>query len=658
MRWLSDNVLAKLQSGLGAPAGDDPETEVDLHLKGQIFGGRFAIDQWLGSGGMGTVYKAIDQQTGEQAVVKLIHPSFVGRDGKGAALAVLKEATALGALDARRSPNVVRLLGTGTIVADVLAGETLELPWIAIEYVAGGPDGTNLEERVGHAVRTTGCGFDAIRGARAIEGIARGIEAVHAVHVVHRDVKPANILCAGSGNDEIYKLADFGVSRPLGVAGTFGGLLVGTPGYAPPELMAIAEPEIGPWTDVFGFASLIFFLLGGDQYFPLTNIRDSLRAVRSAERRSLADARCVYPDLRDDAAAIRVIDGALAKATVASARVRTQSASELAQPIIRALRKVGSRASLPSIGLDSGFRWTVRRPPQPAGVALSAAFDGATRCLARTDEGMFLYDGDRFGPDPLEGCPALPPIHFVERIGEGRWLVGGDRATFAVCGTHGVEDVVKGSDESVRFELFSGDLGDLSILVGTREGGVPALYALVGRHWLKPLPLQDAPTLAGIARVDATRWMLAGKLVGDRPFCALYAPLGWDVARLSTEGRAPLVAVAGDVPRRTGLAVASDGTAIVVGHGEPAIVRVQSGARLGVAHVDVVGRLWIAGPGRIWMRAPNETQFRCVFEADDDKPFVALSSEGETLLALTSDFVIVKGRAESTKKGIGMTPPP
>ena len=95
MRWLSDNVLAKLQSGLGAPMDGDPETEIDLHLKGQVFGDRFAIDQWLGSGGMGTVYRAVDQETGELAVVKLIHPSFVGRDGKGAALAVLKEATAL-----------------------------------------------------------------------------------------------------------------------------------------------------------------------------------------------------------------------------------------------------------------------------------------------------------------------------------------------------------------------------------------------------------------------------------------------------------------------------------------------------------------------------------------------------------------------------------
>ncbi|HVY46115.1 MAG TPA: protein kinase, partial [Minicystis sp.] len=242
MRWLSDNVLAKLQSGLGAPLESDPETEVDLHLKGQVFGDRFAIDHWLGSGGMGTVYRAVDQETGEQAVVKLIHPSFVGRDGKGAALAVLKEATALGAVEKGKTPHVVRLLGTGTIVADVLAGETLELPWIAVEFVDGGAEGTNLEERVGYAVRSLGHAFPPARAARAVEQIGLGLEAVHAAHVVHRDVKPANVLCAGAGDAETFKLADFGVSRPLGVSGTFGGLLVGTPGYAPPELMAIAEP--------------------------------------------------------------------------------------------------------------------------------------------------------------------------------------------------------------------------------------------------------------------------------------------------------------------------------------------------------------------------------------------------------------------------------
>ena len=342
--------------------------------------------------------------------------------------------------------------------------------------------------------------------------------------------------------------------------------------------------------------------------------------------------------------------------------MRTQSASELAQPIIRALRE-GRLAQIASlcIDADSGFRWSVRRPPQPAGVALSAAFDGSRRCLARTDEGMFLYDGDRSSaPILARGLPGASTAHSIssKRIGDGRWLVGGDRATFAVCGTSGVEDVVKGSDEAVRFELFSGDLGDLGILVGTRDGGVPALYALVGRHWLKPLPLQDAPALAGIARVDATRWMLAGKVAGDRPFCALYAPLGWDVARLATEGRAPLVAVAGDVLRRTGLAVALDGTRSSSATASP---RSSASSKARASASPTSTRSAASGwavPGGFWMRAPHEIAFRCVFEADDDKPFVALSSEGETVLALTSDFVIVKGRAEATKKGIGMTPPP
>src|SRR5439155_26535009 len=105
-------------------------------LKGQVLGNRFEVESWLGSGGMGTVYRAIDRVAHGAAVVKVIHPSLVSQSGPGAALSVLKEAVALGRVNERvpPTPHVVRLLDTGTIRVDN-SGESLELPWIAVEFV-------------------------------------------------------------------------------------------------------------------------------------------------------------------------------------------------------------------------------------------------------------------------------------------------------------------------------------------------------------------------------------------------------------------------------------------------------------------------------------------------------------------------------------------
>src|SRR5581483_4219431 len=160
---------------LTTPFVEDVQLE-DMDLDGQVLGGRFAIEAWIGSGGMGSVHKALDR-------------------AKGATLSVMKEAVALGRLNEQkpRTPHVVRFLDTGThpFVRD---GERLELPWIAIEYVDGGKGGTTLGERVENSVREIGSAFDRARAARAVEQLAEGLSAVHHASVVHRDLKPANVL--------------------------------------------------------------------------------------------------------------------------------------------------------------------------------------------------------------------------------------------------------------------------------------------------------------------------------------------------------------------------------------------------------------------------------------------------------------------------------
>src|SRR4029079_9836353 len=154
------------------------------------------------------------------------------------------------------TPFVVRFIDTSTLPVGYNGREVI-VPWLVVEYVHGGAEGTTLSERVENSLRSTGSAFNAARAAHAIECLASGLLAVHEVGVIHRDLKPDNVLCCGFGEDEILKLADFRVARPAGVA-TFTGAIVGTPGFVAPELMAGDPNAIGTWSDIFSLGTTIF----------------------------------------------------------------------------------------------------------------------------------------------------------------------------------------------------------------------------------------------------------------------------------------------------------------------------------------------------------------------------------------------------------------
>src|SRR5262249_16634013 len=147
-------------------------------------------------------------------VIKMPRPSIL-RHGATADLIIRKEMVALGRLNERVPPTpfVVRLIEANTIAVSV-GGAPLVFPWLSIEYVHGGTEGTTLEQRVRGSVVRTGSAFDPFRAALAIECMCRGISAVHEVGIVHRDLTPRNVLCCGFGDSEIFKIADFGIARP------------------------------------------------------------------------------------------------------------------------------------------------------------------------------------------------------------------------------------------------------------------------------------------------------------------------------------------------------------------------------------------------------------------------------------------------------------
>jgi eukaryotic-like serine/threonine-protein kinase len=197
---------------------------------------RYELGQRLGTGGMATVVAGHDRVLDRPVAIKLL-----GRDQPPDARArLLREARAAARL---HHPNVVAVYDTGEhdgqpfIVMEFVRGRTL-----ADELRARGR--LELEEAVGIAL-----------------GILDGLAVAHAAGIVHRDVKPGNVLLPDAGG---VKLSDFGIAKALedAAAGlTATGTVLGTPNYLAPEL--ISGGTAGPGSDVYGVGCVLFELLTG-----------------------------------------------------------------------------------------------------------------------------------------------------------------------------------------------------------------------------------------------------------------------------------------------------------------------------------------------------------------------------------------------------------
>jgi len=577
----------------------------------------YRVDEVLGEGGTAVACLATRlAPDGESpAVIKIILPQVAARAGATASALVRKEAVALGRLNERVPPTpfVVRLLDVGVVARD-LHGLALELPWVAIEYVHGGVEGTTLEERVGCTVRRAGRAFCAERALRAVEHVTRGLAEVHAVGVIHRDLTPANVLCCGSGESELFKLSDFGIARPEGMGVTFGDMLVGTPGYLAPEQ---AVPRLGALdarTDVFGCAATIYFLLTGEPYFDVVDSGSALAAARAPERRRVTDGRHLAPELRAHPAACAAIDAALARATAYDPARRPASAAELGASLVpwlraptREQRREGRRVwvsvmeaigpTLPALGQ----RWSVRHPPGDDRVVVSAAWNAAGHCLAATPRGLSYWDGASWADAPAAGLPLMPGIRFVRRLGASTWLIGSEGGTLAEFSREGTRLLMKARDEGTELLDAHGALDEIAVVVG-RNGGALKLYGVVGGHWLKPLPLPGEATFASVAQIDARRWLVVGRDGGGRAFAAVYRPLDWELEPLAVPPVRALIAASAHPDRPQAIAVGTQGTVLRVEahHVERSVVPGEPD--LTAAALDLVGRAWVGAVGRLWLR--------------------------------------------------------
>lgn len=614
----------------------------------------YRLERRLGVGGTAAAYLATRATTDSEspAVVKIILPDVLMGHGSTAEMVVRKEAVALGRLNERIPPTpfVVRLMDVGAL-AFTWRNSELALPWLAIEFVNGGMEGTTLEERLARSIDLTGAAFDRERAARVIAHMCAGLSEVHSVGVIHRDLTPNNVLCCGFGDAEVFKLSDFGIARPAGLSDTFGPSVIGTPGYICPE--QVSEATSGPSGDIFSLGCLIFFVLTGEHLFDVQNVVEMMTQLARPERTSIRTAPALAPDLRSDPDACETIDSWIARATALDPTRRPATPRELAAglvPLLLERATLGSRkrrATLMSEKLAPALpelTWVVRHPPGDDRIVHSVGWDGDGHCLAATTQGLLYWNGSEWQRAPARDLPIERGLRFVKRIGPGRWLVGGEEALLAEYSQSGVSRVMRGKDASTSFLDASGNVADLAVVVGSRRGAPPELIAAAGGHWLRPLPVPEAAYISGLAPVDEERWLVVGRKAQGGGFLALYSPLAWTLETLEGPATRAWVACAARPEHDLVVAVGTEGSILRVERGSVGGKYVPEQPNLSSISVDVLDREWAGGTSELWCSIGGKNWTRVFQDRSWDKPFVSVFADLAWVVAMTVDGGVLECR--------------
>jgi serine/threonine-protein kinase len=215
----------------------------------------YRIDSRVGRGGMGVVYRATDLSLDRVVALKVLDDEL-SKD-PGFRRRFVSESKLAASLD---HPNVIPIYG---------AGECEGLPYIAMRFVPG--------EDLRAVLRTEGR-LEPERAARIVAQVAAALDAAHAAGLVHRDVKPANVLV--TGEDHVY-LTDFGLTKRVtaDTEATRTGVVLGTLNYMAPE--QIRGQAIGPFTDVYSLGCMVVHLLTGQVPFPVDTEEGKLWAHMS-----------------------------------------------------------------------------------------------------------------------------------------------------------------------------------------------------------------------------------------------------------------------------------------------------------------------------------------------------------------------------------------
>ncbi|HVU05028.1 MAG TPA: serine/threonine-protein kinase [Polyangiaceae bacterium] len=640
---------------LRVPAGDDTLNGLTgaLLVSNVYPGVSYRLDRALGAGSMAVAFLVERRQpTGTGvAVIKMARPEFVRAAAETALLTIRKESVALGRLNERVPPTpfVVRFIESGETEVQYGA-QRLVLPWLALEYVHG----DTLETRIERCVKETGFSFDPARAALCIEAIASGLDAVHSVDVLHRDIKPNNVLCCGTVPDEAFKISDFGVARPVGLRQTFMQGSMGTPGYASPEQILMDEKNIGPASDVFSLAATAYSIITGEELFVGDNVMKILELARDRKRRSIRDALTLCDELRARPSTCNAIDSAIALATAPDARDRPQQAGILGNMITSALRTDSLRGEPPlsrrrltdrmAVRPSSTWNWKVRFAPGSDRAIRSVAWDAAGCCLAATTDGLAFWNGTDWKDVAIEREVALA-VRSVHHVSPGVWLIGGDHGLMAYYAVLEGLQRLRRPRVSATFDSISGHPDDLCVATAVGEGFTPFLYGLSGKRWLRELPVPEAASLLGLARFDEERWIVAGRRRGGGAFAGLYSPLRWEVQPLPSPPIRTFTACAAVAEVGVGVVVGAEGRTLRINAGALEESIVPGEPDLSAVVVEPNQRAWTSSLGRMWVQTPQDPgRWTRAWEDQTWRvPIISLFADGRRVIGVAADGAVIEG---------------
>ena len=243
-------------------------------LVGMQLSGRYRLDAQIGAGGMSTVYKAFDMNLERRVAIKLLHREMSADSDQLERF--------------RREARAVAQLSHPHIVGVIDAGEDENRPYIVFEYV----EGETLKDRIRRLGRLP---VDESL-AYAIE-IARALGSAHQHHIVHRDVKPQNVLLDPEGS---AKVTDFGIARSLRDDGlTADGRVLGTTDYVSPE-QALGH-DVDGQSDIYSLGVVLYEMLTGEVPFHGEN---QISVAMKHVREDLPDIQQVRPEVSATTAAV------------------------------------------------------------------------------------------------------------------------------------------------------------------------------------------------------------------------------------------------------------------------------------------------------------------------------------------------------------------
>lgn len=232
--------------------------------QGDILAGKYLLEDCLGVGGMGEVYRATNVSLGRKVAIKLLSAEYVKNEDDQNRF--LREARAAAAV---RHPNVVDVLdvsrdddGTPFIVQELLAGEDLE-----------------------RYLKTRGGRLDADEAMELMIPVADAVAAAHAQNVVHRDLKPANIFLSRDRNRIVPKVLDFGAALFPTIAersAKEARMLIGTPHYMAPEQI-VDKTAVDARSDVWALGVILYEMMVGETPFEAETANAVLAKVKTVD---------------------------------------------------------------------------------------------------------------------------------------------------------------------------------------------------------------------------------------------------------------------------------------------------------------------------------------------------------------------------------------